>query len=263
MLFIVGSTLGAGYLAIALAAFVLQRSMIYPAPAAAREPKFAGATLLKIPAPDGTTVFALHLPAPPGAATVVHFHGNAEQLADGVPLASLYGAAGLGFYEIEYPGYGLASAQKSTETAIYAAAEAGLAHLNGPLHVGRATVVLQGWSLGTGVAVEMARRGLGARLVLVSPCTSIAALGRTLLPFLPTESLALDRFDNAAKAPSLALPTLVIHGTADEVIPVEMGRRMGALIPGATVRLVDRAHHGDVFDHPGVTEELVAFARAL
>lgn len=257
VLTIVGATLGAGYLAIVLAAFLLQRAMIYPAPASAREPKLAGAALLRIPGPEGSTVFALHLPAPPGAVTVVHFHGNAEQLADGAPLAALYGAAGLGFFEIEFPGYGLSSAQKPSETAIYAAAEAGLAYLNVP----PAKVVLQGWSLGSGVAVEMAKRGHGARLALVSPYTSIAELGQQLLPFLPARVLVLDRYDSAAKAPALVLPTLIIHGTADEVIPVEMGRRLGALIPNATVQLVEGAHHGDLFDRPGVMDALVQFAK--
>ncbi|MHB8872890.1 MAG: alpha/beta hydrolase [Myxococcaceae bacterium] len=259
---IVVVTLAGAYLALVLAAFLGQRAITYPVPDGAREPQLAGATLLRLPGPGGSTVYALHVPAPPGAATVVHFHGNAEQLADGVPLAALYRAAGLGYFEVEYPGYGLAKAQKPTEAAIYAAAEVALAHLTGSLKVPRAGVVLEGQSLGTGVAIEMARRGHGARLSLISPYTSIADIGRRILPILPGDFLVLDRFDSAAKAPLLSIPSLVVHGTADEVIPVDMGERIARLIPGATVRLVEGAHHGDILASPGVMEALVEFARA-
>jgi pimeloyl-ACP methyl ester carboxylesterase len=262
ILAIVGAVLGGTYLAVTLAACLGQRALIFPAPQGARVPELAGAALLKLPGPGGSTVYALHLPAPEGAATVAYFHGNAEQLADGVPLAEYYRAAGLGFFEVEYPGYGLAGAQAPSEEALYAAAEAGLVHLKGELHVAPGLVVLQGRSLGTGVAVEMAKRGHGARLALISPYTSITDLAHRLVPFLPTGSLVFDRFDSASKAALLSLPVLIIHGTADQVIPVEMGIRLGALIPKATVQLVEGAGHNDLLGRAQVLDALVGFARA-
>src|SRR5215208_3295536 len=78
----------AGYTALTLAAWGGQRAMLFPAPGGAREPILRGATLERIPGPNGTTVYALHAPAPGGAPTVVHFHGNGEQLADVVHLAA-------------------------------------------------------------------------------------------------------------------------------------------------------------------------------
>ncbi len=44
--------------------------------------------------PEGSTVYALHVPVPEGAPTVVHFHGNGEQLANGVWLAQYFQEAG-------------------------------------------------------------------------------------------------------------------------------------------------------------------------
>jgi hypothetical protein len=221
----------------------------------------SGATLLRIAGPEGSTVYVLHVPAPPGAPTVVHFHGNGDQLADQVVVARRFQEAGLGFYVMEYPGYGLAADRGPSEQRIYAAAETALAHLHTALGVPREHTVLQGQSLGSGVAVEMARRGLGARLVLLTPYTSIADMGARMFPFLPARLLARDRFDSASKAPSLTLPVLIVHGTRDEVIPVDMGQTLGRLFPHATVRLVEGATHNDVFYAPGVLPELVRFAR--
>lgn len=261
MFFIIAATLLVGYLALCVLVFVRQREMLFPAPPGAREPELPGATLLRIPGPEGSTVYALHVPAPEGAPTVVHFHGNGEQLADTAWLAQRFQDAGLGFYAVEYPGYGLAAGQGPSEKGIYAAAETALAHLQGALEVPRERTVLQGQSLGSGVAVEMAKRDRGARLVLISPYTSVTEIGARIFPLLPASLLVRDPFDSAAKAPGLRLPVLILHGTRDEIIPVDMGQRLGALFPNATVRLLDGRSHNDVFDRPSIFENLMRFAR--
>ena len=250
------------YGVLCLLVFRFQRSLLFPVPPGAREPRMPGATLLRIPGPEGSTVYVLHVPAPPGAPTVVHFHGNGDQLADQAPVVRRFQDAGLGIYVMEYPGYGLAADKGPSEQGIYAAAEAALAHLHGPLGVPNERTVLQGQSLGSGVAVEMARRGHGARLVLLTPYTSIGDMGARIFPWLPARLLVRDRFDSAAKAPEVKLPVLIVHGTRDEVIPVDMGQTLGRLFPRATVHLVEGATHNDVFYAPGVHEELVRFARA-
>jgi pimeloyl-ACP methyl ester carboxylesterase len=111
-----------------------------------------------------------------------------------------------------------------------------------------------GISLGTGVAAEMAARGRAATLILVSPYTSISAMAAAVIPFLPTGLLCPDRFDTLSKAPGLRVPTLVIHGEADEVVPFAMGKQVAAAIPRALLRAVHGGHHNDLFVNDG--EEL-------
>ena len=262
MLLLVLATLVILYVGLCVLVFLNQRQLVFPIPPGAREPALPGATLLRIPGPEGSTVYALHVPAPEGAPTVVHFHGNGEQLADGSTwLAQRFQEAGLGFYAVEYPGYGLAAQQGPSETGIYAAAETALEHLHQKLDVPRQRTVLQGQSLGSGVAVEMAKRGHGSRLVLITPYTSIVDLGARLFSWLPASLLVRDPFDSAAKAPGLKLPVLIVHGTRDEVIPVDMGQTLGTLFPNATVRLLQGKRHNDVLDQPAVLQELMEFAR--
>jgi hypothetical protein len=262
MLLVILATLVIAYVGLCLLVFLNQRQIVFPVPPGAREPTLPGATLLRIPGPEGATVYALHVPAPAGAPTVVHFHGNGEQLASTEWLAQHFQEEGLGFYAVEYPGYGLAGGQGLSETGIYAAAETALEHLHGALSVPRELTVLQGQSLGSGVAVEMAKRGHGARLVLITPYTSIVEVGARVFPWLPARLLVRDPFDNAAKAPGLKLPVLIVHGTQDEVIPVDMGQRLGTLFPSATTRILKGRHHNDVLDQPAILQEMVRFARA-
>jgi pimeloyl-ACP methyl ester carboxylesterase len=54
---------------------------------------------------------------------------------------------------------------------------------------------------------------------------------------------AMQGFDSYDRLPSLRVPTLVLHGTEDQVIPVENGRRLAERIPGAEVVLLEGAGH--------------------
>lgn len=259
---IVGTILGL-YGAVTLAAWAGQRKLLYPAPQRAETPVMDGATVTETQGPHGRTVRALYSPAPAGGVTAAFFHGNSEEIADVVPLAWAFRRAGVGFFAVEYPGYGLSRDYESTETTLTADAEAALWHLHNKLGVATADVVVVGQSLGTGVATEMARRGHGTRLVLISPFTSVPDMARTIAPFLPVRWLVKDRFDNAAKAPEITVPVLIVHGTADEIVPVEMGKKLAQRFPSATTYWVEGGHHNDLFVKDGriVVDRIAAFVK--
>ena len=59
-----------------------------------------------------------------------------------------------------------------------------------------------------------------------------------------------EAFDVYDRIPGLAVPTLVQHGSADRIIPVEAGRWLGAAIPGATYQELDGAGHAYPQEQP-------------
>ncbi len=256
-------TITLAYAAVCTLAYVGQRKLLFPAPTRGDVPVMDGATMTKVTAPSGRIVHALHVPAPEGAPTLVHFHGNGEELADLVPLAWSFHRAGIGFFAVEYPGYGLSKDQTPSEAQLYADSEAALWHLHNGLGVPTEDVVLQGQSLGSGVATEMAKRGHGARLVLISPFTSVPDVAARTLPFLPVRMLIKDQFANLEKAPKIVLPVLVVHGTQDEIIPVDMGEALSKAFPNASLFLAEGAHHNDLFVQDGrrVVDRIAAFAK--
>jgi uncharacterized protein len=237
-----------GYVAIAAAAFVFQRRLIFPAPFPAREPTRG---LIR-----GDGFIAMHFPGTP---TIVHLHGNAEQLSSSEWLAARFVEKGFGFYAVEYPGYGLAVGTPVSEVAIYSAVEAALIALEKT--VPKEQLVLLGQSLGSGVAVEMAKRGHGSKLMLVSPYTSMGDVAAGVLPFLPARLLVRDKFDSASKAKDVSVPVLVIHGSDDEVVPSSMGRALAPMFPNAKLQIVEGAHHNDLISRPDVLDSLQHFAR--
>jgi 3-oxoadipate enol-lactonase len=54
---------------------------------------------------------------------------------------------------------------------------------------------------------------------------------------------AVQVFDSSDRLPRLRIPTLVLHGTEDRLIPVENGRRLAARIPRAELVLLEGAGH--------------------
>lgn len=248
------------YGALLLLGYLGQRALIYPAPRLTVQPAATGGHLLSIECSHGV-VHALHLPAPPGAPTLVHFHGNGEQLADQNDLITALAEQQVGVLAVEYPGYGLDSAASPSEAALYAAGECALMHLRSALGVSPRETVLQGQSLGSGVAVEMARRGHGTALVLISPFTSMVDMAARVAPLLPARLLTRDRFDSLSKARDLTLPSLVIHGTHDEIIPFEMGRRLAQRLADARLLPIDAGGHNDLFARdPGLISTIARFA---
>jgi fermentation-respiration switch protein FrsA (DUF1100 family) len=170
-------------------------------------------------------------------ATILFMHGtnyNASDMWATEDRARLFGSflRGLGcrLFVFDYRGYGNNSA-RATEQGTYLDAEGALAYLHNRREIDPTRIILYGFSLGTGVATELALRGPSAGLVLRSPFTSIRDLTLTRLPGLRRPlSLApwlpATRYHSAAKIPRIRVPLLIMHGEADESVPAWMGRRL-------------------------------------
>jgi pimeloyl-ACP methyl ester carboxylesterase len=94
--------------------------------------------------------------------------------------------------------------------------------------------------------VHLAAKGIGVKLVLISPPTSIAAVGQRRFPFLPVGLLLRHPFDNMEQAGSIEIPTLVIHGERDTIVDPTMGRAVAAAITGAEFHVAAGRGHNDL-----------------
>lgn len=76
--------------------------------------------------------------------------------------------------------------------------------------------------------------------------------------------MALTRQNQIPEAHALKIPTLVVHGTDDAVLPHAAGEEMAQAIPGARFVSVKGAGHGVFFTHAEeVNAEIAAFLRRL
>ena len=134
----------------------------------------------------------------------------------------------------DYAGFGMSGGSPG-ERECAATADAALDHLLSREDVDPARVVAAGWSLGSGVAVDLASRRPVAGLAIFCSFTSMADMGRLAYPFIPVSWLLSHRFDNEAKVARISCPVLIGHGRVDTVIPFSMSERLAAA--GALDRL--------------------------
>ena len=260
--------LGSFYGFLGVVARANYRVFVYPgayargAAVSAREPDVER---LALTASDGEPARALWLSPPRAQRLVVYFHGNGNIAEDQIPLARDLVRRDLAVMIVEYRGYGASSGGKPDEQGIYRDVEAALdeARRRGfPAD----RVALWGVSLGTGVAAEMETRGRGARLVLLSPFTSLTDAARVHAPWwLPAGMVIPDRFDTLSKAGSIRIPTLIVHGDADDVVPFAHGELLARTIAGARLVRVPGGHHDDLFEvgGPAVLDGIVRHCSGL
>lgn len=219
----------------AFAAGIVDRMLYFPDYASREEPR----NVIRIPLPDGGSVAALYLPNPAAKHTLWFFHGNAESLGSLEPFLRQLHARGFAVFAYDYPGYGVSTGTPN-EKAIYTTNAAAARYLRDTLHVPLSRVVLVGRSLGGGPATDLAMREPVAGLVLQSAFMSVYRVmtRMRLLPF--------DQFENLRKLPSVKCPVLVMHGTADEVIPFAHGEKLFAAASDKKAKLwIEGAHHND------------------
>jgi fermentation-respiration switch protein FrsA (DUF1100 family) len=252
-----------GYLMLLGGMGVMQRDLIYHPSEEISDPVTAGVPEMApvpVKAADGVRVTSWYAaPSRPDAPTVVLFHGNARTISARAHKARKLLDAGYGVFLAEYRGYG-GNPGSPSEKGFYADARAALAWLR-LRGVSDERMVLYGESLGSGVAVQMASEHAAAALVLEAPFTRLPDLAPPIVPPPLAQLMMLDHYDTLSKIGRLSMPLLVMHGGADWVVPIAMGREVLAAAQSASHReslFIAAAGHNDLWNH-GVGERVVDF----
>ncbi|MEE4312960.1 MAG: alpha/beta fold hydrolase [Desulfofustis sp.] len=241
-----------GYGAVCLLLFLRQRDMLfYPTPA--RSAASVDAHLLRLQS-DGETLRVWRV-GDSSERALIYFGGNAEDVAlNCTSFKQLF--PGWTVYLPNYRGYGGSSGTPS-ERGLFADALALYDHVR--QH--HPDVAVMGRSLGSGVGVFLAAQREVDRLVLVTPFDSMAHLAATYYPWVPVQLLLRDRFDSRSRAGSLTMPTLVLIGEQDEVVPAAVSASLVAALPAETtsVETIEGAGHNTIGSSPHYERALARF----
>lgn len=231
----------------------------------------AGAELLRFDTASGVRVVALFGPAlerlgkPMADAssrpTMLFFYGNGDCLAQTVDLFEQFRRKGVNVAVADYAGYGMSEGSPS-ESGCRETALALYDHVASRSDVDASRLFVVGWSLGSGVAIDLATLRPVAGIAAISPFTSLVDMARRTYPFVPASWLVSHRFDSEVKLRTLHCPLFLAHGRRDGTIPFDMSERLAAVAAGpVTFYAIDDARHNDVFSvgGPGLLEALGAF----
>ena len=259
-------------LAVVLAVLVgmlwaVQRRLVYlpdggPVPAAADV--LPGGRDVRLTTADGLTLGAWFVPGPTAdAPAVLVANGNGGHRGLRAPLARALSSAGLAVLLFDYRGYG-GNPGSPSEQGLALDVRAARSHLLEEAGVPEDRLLYFGESLGAAVVTELAVEHPPAGLLLRSPFVDLAAVGSEHYPFLPVRWLLRDRYPVAEQIAEVRVPTTVVHGERDTIVPPAQSRR----VAGAAAHLhrrveVPGADHNDalLLDGEALVDAVVELAR--
>jgi uncharacterized protein len=199
---------------------------------------------------DGVRLHAWWVVAPQASFVTLYLHGNAGNVTYRFPQIRQITAAGSSVLMLDYRGYGRSEGSPS-EHGLYADADAAYLYLLDHGYSAR-HMVLQGESLGTAVAVDLASRKECAGVVLEAAFTSGGDVANTVLPGIGP--ILFRGFDSKSKIANIHAPLLFFHGDRDEIIPLKLGHKLFEIAPAPKYFIeIPGAGHNDLVETAGST----------
>ena len=268
MMIYLGVGLAAAWLVACIGLILFARTLIYPF-----QPGFSAAFPVGVPgmravtlgADDGEALTVWLAVPQEGQPVILYFTGNAGSLPADGPLFEEFAERGFGIAALNYRGAG-GTPGKPSQTKLTADAVAlydALDTLIGqPVPPTRR--VIYGTSLGAALAVQLGARRPVQGLVLETPFNRLCEVAQIHFPLFPAcLLLPYERWASADLIGQVGAPLLILHGDADETIPLSQGEALLTAARGPKRLIVyPGADHNDLRLH-GMGDDAIEFIEGL
>ncbi len=234
------------------------RSIFYPSRKILATPADIGLSFedVYLKTQDGITIHGWFIPSAGAKTTLIFLHGNAGNIGDRLDKIRLFHAMGLSILIVDYRGYGK-SEGRPTEAGIYKDALAAYDHLLNSRDVDPKRIIAYGASLGGAAAVDLATKRKLDALIVDSSFTHAVDMAKRIYPFIPSFLVGI-KMDNIGKIKTIEIPKLFIHSKDDEIVPLELGRRLFETAPPPKEFLEITGGHNE-----GYSESQEKFTRGM
>lgn len=179
---------------------------------------------IKYNSADGTPLFAWFTPPQKGKKIIVFMHGNSHNIEEFYHKMKTFVYEGYGTMIPEYRGFGGVKGkinQKNLEMDAIAAVK----YLNSRGYK-NSDIYVYGMSLGSHMAThtvyELQNTERFAGLILEVPFDSLLHTAHAKVPFLPLNLIMRDKYDNLSEIKAIKCPILIMGGSIDETIPINL-----------------------------------------
>ncbi len=213
------------YITICTVIFFTQRSLMYhPSENNYLDEDQLNHKVEKIKIPSDNELNSWYFEKDKNFKTLLFFHGNAGSLENRIYKLNDLSKLDLNYLIIAYRGFS-GNKGSPTEQGLYKDARAAKYWLN-LNNISDENIIVYGESLGTAVAVDLAKDHKFAAVILESPFTSMLKLSRKYYAWLPTDLLLKDKYETDKKINKIFSPILILHGRKDSIVPFEMGEKL-------------------------------------
>jgi pimeloyl-ACP methyl ester carboxylesterase len=174
---------------------------------------------------------------------VVFYHGNMRNVEHYAAYPPLFTARGYEVWMMDYPGFGKTTGRRTGERIL---ADALRFFDTASRGVPPEQVLIYGKSIGTGIAAYTAARRPHRTLLLETPYYSTLALAKHYAPVYPVGWLIRYRFLTSDYLKTMDGPTLIFHGTDDEIIPYSQAARLAAENRGTKLVTIEGGSHNNL-----------------
>lgn len=194
---------------------------------------------------ENTVINALHFKAENPKGVIMYFHGNAGDLSRWGTIAEYFVKKDYDVLIMDYRTYGKSSG-KLSETAFYRDAEFCYEYLKEQYN--ESEITLYGRSLGTGIATYLASKYWPKQLVLETPYYSMVDVAQRRYPIFPVKKLMSYEFPTFTFLEDVACPVTMIHGTNDNVVPLESAIKLYQSVDNEKVSftIIEGGGHNDL-----------------
>ena len=162
--------------------------------------------------------------------TLLFFHGNAGKIDNRIYKLNEFSKLDINYLIFAYRGFS-GNEGEPTEKGLYKDARAVKYWLN-LNNIQDDEIILYGESLGTAIAVDLAKEFDFSGIILESPFTSMQKLAKIYYPYLPIKLLLKDKYKTDEKIQSIDSSFLIMHGKEDKIVPFFMGEKIFDLAKG-------------------------------
>ncbi len=213
------------YIIILIVIYFSQRSLMYhPSENNYLDENKLNHKIDKIKIPSDTELNSWYFQKNKNFKTLLFFHGNAGSLENRIYKLNDLSKLDLNYLIIAYRGFS-GNKGSPTEKGLYKDARAAKYWLN-LNNISDQNIIVYGESLGTAVAIDLAKDHKFAGVILESPFTSMLKLSKKYYPWAPTGLLLKDKYETDKKINKVFSPMLILHGRKDNIVPFEMGEEL-------------------------------------
>ncbi len=177
---------------------------------------------------DGVRLNALHLRSAPSKGVILYLHGNRGDNGRGLYQTRSIRDLGYDLLLVDYRGFGKSEGEIDDEADMTQDLQSVYDWLQ--KEYAEADIFQAGYSMGSGPASYLAANNDPGGVLLIAPYTSLTDMKNRFFWMFP-DFLLKYSLDNAANLAASDCPVVIVHGTDDELIPLDMGKGLTSIDP--------------------------------